>query len=266
VAYLAHSETSNDPVMVLLLSEGASSDAAARDRLAGQVDRMHIDTVIAHGGPGQDGGRMAGKYHASSDAPDPVDDTPAAPWAALAFDGSPAAVAEANRLLAEIDLSWLPQQGDPHGPDFTLPWKDRPGPGAVNLWPLPWPGRPDRAGKVSILASWLLMILLAALAVLLAILMFSESPQSEPPPPVPTDQPPTSPPPSSSPETPPTSPPPESSSPSETPSSPPPDSASPSPGETPSGSASPTPATASPSEGGGSGSPGAASNSPISKL
>ena len=39
-------------------------------------------------------------------------------------------------------------------------------PGLVRLWPLPWPGRYDRAGWKTILVSWLLMLLLAALAVL----------------------------------------------------------------------------------------------------
>ena len=55
----------------------------------------------------------------------------------------------------------------------------------VIRWPLPWPGRGDRAGWVSILASWLLMLLLAALAILIAILIFQQSPQQSPPPPVP---------------------------------------------------------------------------------
>ena len=74
-----------------------------------------------------------------------------------------AAIAEASRILDEVQLARLPLQGTPSGPDYRLHWIDRSGPGVARLWPLPWPGRHDRAGWVSILASWLLMLLLAAL-------------------------------------------------------------------------------------------------------
>ena len=56
-------------------------------------------------------------------------------------------------------------------------------PGLARLWPLPWPGRFDRAGWRTILVSWLLMLLLAALAVLIAILIFRNQPPQSPPPP-----------------------------------------------------------------------------------
>ena len=46
---------------------------------------------------------------------------------------------------------------------------------------LPWPGRYDRAGWKTILVSWLLMLLLAALAVLIAILIFRNQPPQTPP-------------------------------------------------------------------------------------
>ncbi|MGB4917136.1 MAG: hypothetical protein WBO89_05435, partial [Propionicimonas sp.] len=55
VAFVAH-DAQNTTVMVVLLSEGAAADPAARDRLAGAVDKMHIDTVVARGGQGQDSG------------------------------------------------------------------------------------------------------------------------------------------------------------------------------------------------------------------
>ena len=45
----------------------------------------------------------------------------------------------------------------------------------------PWPGRYDRAGWKTILVSWLLMLLLAALAVLIAILIFRNQPPQTPP-------------------------------------------------------------------------------------
>jgi len=234
VAYLAYEDHATAPVMVILLSQGASEDPAARDRFAGQVDLMDIDTVIARGGLEQDQGRLGSKFRSESDDPLGADTITQSPWVALAFDQSTQAVEEASRVLAEVDLRWLPQQGTPSGPDYRLHWSDRVAPGLTRVWPLPWPGRRDRGGRLSILASWLLMVLLAATAILIAILIFSKAPETPPPPPIPTTE--QSTPPESG------SPPPESGSPSE---SPPPQSGSPSESSSSSSSAS---ASSSPSE------------------
>lgn len=256
VTYLAHDEVGTI-VMLVLLSSGAAEDAAARDRLAGQVNAMHIDTVVARGGQGQHEGRLAHKFRSEDDDPVAPGQQPLAPWVALAYDGTPGASAEARRLLDEISLARLPQQGQPSGPDYALHWIDRVQPGLSRLWPLPWPGRHDRAGRVSILASWLVMILIAMLAILMAILLFSQSPPSQAPPPLPTTPPPSSPqsgspPPSGSPSPQSASPSPQSASPSASSGSP-----SPSGSNSPSGSGSPSPSnsgspsgSASPSEAG----------------
>ena len=257
VTYLAHDEVGT-VVMLVLLSSGASEDAAARDRLAGQVNAMHIDTVVARGGQGQHEGRLAHRFRSEDDDPVAAGQQQLAPWVALAYDGTSGASAEAQRLLDEISLARLPQQGRPSGPDYALHWIDRIQPGLSRLWPLPWPGRHDRAGRVSILASWLVMILIAMLAILMAILLFSQSPQSQAPPPLPTTPPPSSqsgsPPPSASPSPQSASPTPQSASPSPSSGSPSPsgstspsDSGSPSPspsGATPGGTASPSEAGA----------------------
>jgi hypothetical protein len=252
VAFIGHDQA-NTPTMLVLLSEGAAADAGARDRFAGTVNRMHIDTVLARGGHGQKDGRL-GKRYADDQYDDPKigEETPATPWVALAYDASPASVAEASRILAEVDLSDVPLQGVPAGPDYQLHWIDRVRPGIAKLWPLPWPGRHDRAGWLSILASWLLMLLLAALAVLIAILIFQQAPPVAPPPPVPTNA--TG------------SPPPQSGSPSPQSGSPSPSSASPSP-QSGSPSPSPSPSSGSPSPGSASPSPsGPGSPSPNSRL
>lgn len=232
VAYVAHDDQATS-VMLILLSEGASADPAARERLAGEVDKLHIDTVVARGGRGQSEGRLGHRSRDEDDDPVGPDDPPLAPWVALAYDGSAAALAEADRILAAVELSRLPLQGTPSGPGYRLHWIDHTRPGVSRLWPLPWPGRHDRAGWLSILVSWLLMMLLAALAVLIAILIFQQAPQTSPPPPVPPTG---SPPPSSG------SPPPSSSSPSPSSASPSPSSGSPSPS-----SGSPSPSSGSPS-------------------
>ncbi len=61
VAFTGH-DAQGRSAMVILLSEGAAADAAARDRLAGVVNRLHIDTVLERGGHGQDFGRLGRKF------------------------------------------------------------------------------------------------------------------------------------------------------------------------------------------------------------
>jgi hypothetical protein len=180
VAFTGH-DAQGRSAMIILLSEGAAADAAARDRLAGVVNKLHIDTVLARGGHGQDFGRLGRKYQSESDDPTAPDERLLAPWVALAYDGSPQAATEAQRILDEVQLATLGPQGAPAGPDYRLYWIDRVRPGLARLWPLPWPGRYDRAGWRTILVSWLLMLLIAALAVLIAILIFRNQPPQTPP-------------------------------------------------------------------------------------
>ena len=239
VAFTAHDEQ-DTPAMVLLLAEGAAGDAAARARFAGEINALHIDTVLARGGQGQDTGRLGRKYRPSSEDPVAPDAREVAPWAALAYDGTPDSAALGGRILDQVQLATLPPAGAPSGPDYEQYWVHRVRPGLARLWPLPWPGRFDRAGWRTILVSWLLMLLIAALAVLLAILIFRNQPPQAPPPPTGSSG----------------SPPPQSSSPQS--GSPPPQSGSPSPE-----SGSPSPQSGSPSPSGASGSPSpSASGSP----
>lgn len=251
VAFIGH-DAVNTPVLLVLLSEGAAADAGARDRFAGTVNQLHIDTVLARGGHGQGEGRLGRLWvDDRNDDPQVSESVPATPWVALAYDASPASTAEAARILAEVDMSRVPLQGRPAGPDYRLHWIDRFRPGLAKLWPLPWPGRYDRAGWMSILASWLLMLLLSALAVLIAILIFQQAPPVSPPPPVPDSA-------SASPQ---------SGSPSPQSGSPSPGTGSPSPSGSPSpGSGSPSPSSASPSPGTASPSGAVGSPTPNSKL
>jgi len=164
------------PVMLIVLSEGATDDAAARDRLAGEVNKMHADTVIARGGTDQDDGRLADKFRADADEPVPTSDVPTAPWVALAYDGTIDAIAEADRVLRSVDLSSTPPLGTMRGPSFQLPWITQTKPGNWRRWPLPWGGRTDRASWVSVLVSWLLMLALGAIALLIVVLLFQNPP------------------------------------------------------------------------------------------
>ncbi len=180
IVFTAH-DPANTPAMVILLAEGAAADSAARSRFAGEINALHIDMVLGRGGHGQHTGRLGRKYRSGEDDPVAPDERLVAPWAALAYDGSPAAAAQAMQILDAVQIATLPPLGVPSGPDYQQYWIDRVRPGLARLWPLPWPGRFDRAGWRTILVSWLLMLLLAALAVLIAILIFRNQPPMSPP-------------------------------------------------------------------------------------
>lgn len=184
-AFAAH-EDGGDSVLLILLSAGAATDAAARARFSGEVNAMHIDTVVARGGEGQHEGRMSVRFREEGGDPQLSQHPPLAPWVALAFDGSLAAVHEADRVLRAVDLSRIPPLSEPAGPDYRLHWISRTERGATRMWPLPWPGRTDRAGWITVLVSFLLMALLTALALLLAILLFQNQPPVNAPQPIPS--------------------------------------------------------------------------------
>ncbi|WP_284798956.1 hypothetical protein [Cutibacterium acnes] len=170
-------------VLVIVLSHGAASDPASWDRLAGEVNHLHSGTVIARSGAGQNTGRLSGLYRPVTG---PENGGPSlAPWVALVNDGSRAAVAEARRILDAVDMSAL--SGTPvAGPRFRLHWIDDTAAGRVRTWPLPWPGRRDKAGSSTTVIAWLLTLFIALTGLLIAVLLFQNVPPSPPPPPVPT--------------------------------------------------------------------------------
>lgn len=175
------------PAIVVQLLDGSANDKAARDRFSGYVNHLHIDDVLARGGHEQDEGRLGRKFLSEDDDPVDPDSEPLAPWVALAFDGDPRQAQRAYELLETVALTNVPPTGRPAGPDYELPWVRRVWPGLNRVWPLPWPGRYDRAGWLSILVSWLLMVLIAATAVLIAIYVFKDASKQLPPSPVPSN-------------------------------------------------------------------------------
>lgn len=188
VVYLAHEQEQTagegeTPVLLVLLSQGAAADATARDRFSGLVNKLHLDAVRARGGKGQDTGRLAKRFRSTEDAPPSPDGAASAPWVALTQGQGFDADAVSSHLLEEVQLSMLAPQGAPSGPDYEHYWINRVQPGLARMWPLPWPGRTDRAGWLSIFIAWLLTLLFAALAVLVAILVFRNLPPQSPPPP-----------------------------------------------------------------------------------
>lgn len=231
VMYHAHAVGAGDPaapVVLVLLSRGAAADRVARDRFSGEIDPLHVDLVVARGGQGQDTGRLARRFR-PADSPTGAGRVEA-PWVALVAGQEPLA----RTILDRVGLDMVGPIGRPAGPAYELPWADETAPGRTDQWPLPWPGRHDRAGWLTLFVSWLLMVLIAAVAVLVATLLFRNEPPQSPPPPQPSSASASPSPSSASP-----SPSPSSASPSPSSPSPSPSSASPSPGPSPSGTGSP---------------------------
>ena len=187
-------------VVVVLLTAGAENDSYARARFGESLDSLQVEwpgTVVAR-----------------------ETDPEVAPWAALAVEGArdtedtgaPAGhhhggEQAARRLLTAVSLEDRPPVGRVDGPQFRPHWYRRDGAGRWRLWPLPWPVRLSSAGRWTFVASFLLVLAIATLALWIAVQIFRD--QAPPPPgpgpgpgPVP---PPTSPSPTPTP-TPPTSP------------------------------------------------------------
>lgn len=221
VVYIAHGRDTR--VRLILLSDGAANDKAARDRFSGLINGLHIDEVVARGGHDQDQGRLGRRFRAPKDSPLPADSQELAPWVAMPWTRDPQEVEQVREILQGVELEDVVQP-DAEGPDYEHYWLKNTKAGRTRTFPLPWPGRSDRAGWLSILTSWLLMLLFAVLALLIAYLLFRESDPVPEPSPVPQSGEPT---PSS------TASPSDTASPSESP--------EPSESQSPSDSASPTP-------------------------
>ncbi|WP_344216521.1 hypothetical protein [Kribbella sancticallisti] len=172
--YAATDETGRDAV-VAMMTEGSADDAAARDRFVTVVDGLPVAAVLAH----NDG-----------------DDDDLALWVALGpirpNDGSSAVADE--RLIAErrgeevlsaVLMDRVPQLGRVRGPDFRHYWENRRRPGLFRLWPLPWPAALRPASWFALVLSLLTMLVIMALAIFIAWLLFKNSPEVDPGPVIP---------------------------------------------------------------------------------
>ncbi|MEV8372528.1 hypothetical protein AB0P21_07305 [Kribbella sp. NPDC056861] len=173
--YSASDENGRDAV-VAMMTEGSSDDASARDRFVIAVDDLPADVVLAH-----------------NDA----DDDDLALWVALGpirpDDGSSAAADEqliAERrgedVLSAVLMDKIPPIGKVRGPDFRHYWEHRRRPGLFRIWPLPWPISLRPASWLAMILSLLTMLIIMVLAILIAWLLFRNSPEVEPEPVIPT--------------------------------------------------------------------------------
>lgn len=170
----------------MLLSAGAAKDPAARSRFSGEINAMHIDTVVARGGQDQDEGLMQVRFRGEEDDPTLDGHAPLAPWVALAST-DPRRRGPRGRARAAGDRPLhVRAAGRAVRPRTTGCTGSTTAHGPTRVRPLAWPGRRDRAGWITILVSFLLMALIAALALLLAILVFQNQPLVDAPQPIPS--------------------------------------------------------------------------------
>ena len=147
-------------VVVVMLTAGAETDSYARARFAESVDE------VAQGAP---------------EAVVALETDPeVAPWVALTVDGDEGGQQAAARLLAAVTLEDRPVVGRAQGPQFRPHWYRRDGAGRWRLWPLPWPLSLTSAGRWTFVASFLLVLAIATLALWIAVLVFRN--QAPPPP------------------------------------------------------------------------------------
>jgi hypothetical protein len=128
------------PAMVILLSEGAAADAAARDRLAGLVNAMHIDAVLARGGTARTSAGQAGSTAPRTTTRNPRtigSSPPGSPWRTTAHRRQPR-----RRRGFWTRSSWPPSPRRGRPPDLTTSTTGsrRSGPDWPGSGPFPGPG------------------------------------------------------------------------------------------------------------------------------
>lgn len=153
-------EHGEQPVVVVLLGEGAEADSYGRkrfhDALQELLDRDHDQVVLFD------------------------DDVDIAPWVALRADNWDQGLAAGSALLAPVTLTHVDHVGSAAGPDFRPHWFRRNGTGRWRLWPLPWPRSLTQSGWWTFAAAFALIVAIAALALWIAIKIFENQPPPEP--------------------------------------------------------------------------------------
>lgn len=153
----------DEDVIVVLLSDGAERDSFARARFGVAV------------------GDLKGSSPEAVVATDSDEDI--APWVALA-DCEPA---DALALLGAVTMDDVDPVGAVMGPDFRPHWWDRGGPGRWRLWPLPWPRSLSEATIATFIASFAIVLAIAALALWIAVKLFEGQGPAPVYPPFPTN-------------------------------------------------------------------------------
>lgn len=161
-----------EPAVVVVLSAGAEVDSLARAR---------FHDALAGCGPS----RTTVGPLAWGEEPD------VAPWAALPAPSWRDGLDRARDLLSTVALGDIGTALPARGPWFRPHWFHRRGVGRWRVWPLPWPTRLSSAGRWTFVASFALVLAIAAVALFIAVrLLQNQGPAPLPPPyPQPTPSP-----------------------------------------------------------------------------
>lgn len=174
--YTGRDETDRTAVVVMM-TEGSADDAAARDRFDAAVDGLPDELVLGRNSTDE---ADVARWVALAPVPSPdADDT------SSAADARRVAERHGEDLLAAVLMDRIPHLGRFRGPDFLHYWDGRRRPGLFRLWPLPWPGRMKTASWLAMLLALLTMMILMAVALLIAWLLFRNAPQVDPGPVIP---------------------------------------------------------------------------------
>jgi hypothetical protein len=158
----------DEPVAVVMLSEGAEGDSFARARFEAAGAALAEREA--------DGGDHAGVLAFDRDAE-------VSPWFAIAAGEAWAdGVGVSRSLLAAATLEDVAPVGEVRGPDFRPHWYRRRGVGRWRMWPLPWPTSLTSAGRWTFVAAFALMVAIASVALWIAVLIFQAQPPAPRPP------------------------------------------------------------------------------------
>jgi hypothetical protein len=153
----------DEPVAVVMLSEGAEADSFARARFE-EAGAALSDT--------EPGGVLVSER-----------DAEVAPWFAVpAGEGWVGGISRSESLLAAATLADVAPVGRVSGPDFRPHWFRRRGAGRWRIWPLPWPASLTAAARWTLVAAFGLMVAIASLALWIAVLIFHTQPPAPRPP------------------------------------------------------------------------------------
>jgi hypothetical protein len=158
----------DEPVAVVLLSDGAEIDSFARARFEAAGEAL-ADEATSDGEPGT---VLASER-----------DEDVAPWFAIATgDAWSGGLDASRRLLDAVVLRDVASVGEVRGPDFRPHWFRRSGAGRWRVWPLPWPSSLDAAGRWTFVAAFALMTAIASVALWIAVLIYHTQPPAPHPP------------------------------------------------------------------------------------
>jgi hypothetical protein len=153
-------EREGEPVVAVMLSDGAAADSFARARFRDAVEerQRRSDHVIEF-----------------------ENNTQFAPWVAVSAESYTAGASVASSLIEAITLADREAIGSKKGPDYLPHWYKEGRLGRWRIWPLPWPRWLRSVGMWTFSAAFALVLAIATTALIISVLAL----RTLPPPPVP---------------------------------------------------------------------------------